>query len=280
MEELIYTRGEDGVALEGVIYPAGSDLTLVYTHGVTGSVFRETHVRIARAIQAAGTSVVAGNTRGTGIANPLLLPDGSRRLGGSWYERLGESVGDIGAWIDIAAKRGAKRVALLGHSLGAAKVVMYASDRADDRLAGIVLASGAFNFTSVFATHERLAQARQAVAENRPDELIESGPATGPTFGFVSAGTFVERASGIADPWTEPSRFRRIACPVLAFYGTEDVGGPDDLERIRQRVAGPFSDAIVAGANHMYAGHETDVAALIGAWLGSLAPVAEAATRT
>jgi pimeloyl-ACP methyl ester carboxylesterase len=277
VEELIDTYAADGVALEGVLYPATSDLALVYIHGVSGSVFRPTHVRIARALQSAGWTVVAGNNRGTGLATPLLQPDGSRRLGGSWYERLADSVSDIAAWMDVAASRGAGRIALFGHSLGATKVVLYASDRRDDRLAGVVLASGSFNFTGQFAEHEGFAEASRAVEQNRPNELIEYGPPTGPTLGLSSAGTFVDRASGIADPWAEPSRFRRIACPVLAFYGSDDIGGPQDLERIRQHVSVPFTGSIVDGANHMYAGHEADVAAIVAAWLRSLAGVVEAA---
>src|SRR3989442_11459777 len=125
--------------------PASTDLAVVYTHGITSNVFRPTHVRIGRALAAGGLTVFAGNNRGNGLATVFLTRAGTRVLTGSWFERIEEAIVDIAAWIDVAAAGGAKRIVLLGHSLGGAKVGLYPSQRADDRLAGLVLPSPAFH---------------------------------------------------------------------------------------------------------------------------------------
>ena len=228
-EELLHTYAADGIALEGVIYPAESEAVLVYTHGVSGSVFRQAHVRVARALQSHGWTVLAGNNRGNGLATPLLQQSGPRLLGGSWFERVEDSVMDISAWIDIAEARGGTAITLLGHSLGAFKAVLYASGPRGQDLSGVVLASGVFDLATRFAQlPERLGEARRAVDRNDAEELIAYGPSNGPTFGRVSARTYLDRASQIVDPWAEPSLFEKITCPVLAFYGRNepDVGGP------------------------------------------------------
>src|SRR5437667_22278 len=158
IEELLHTYTEDGLLLEGVRYPAGSDLAIVYTHGVTSTVFRQTHVRVGRELQRAGYTVVAGNNRGTALATPL-------------------------------------------------------------------------------------------------------------TFGRTSATTLLSRAA-VGDL---TSRLRSVRLPVLAIYGSEetDIGGQDDLDRMRQLVAGSFTGALIAGADHLYTGREAQAAEIIAGWIGS-----------
>src|SRR3989442_5225576 len=138
MEELIEAWTEDGLRLEGVRYgPASTDLAVVYTHGITSNVFRPTHVRIGRALAAGGLTVFAGNNRRDRLPTVFLTRAGTRGVTGSWFERIEEAIVDIAAWIDVAAAGGAKRIVLLGHSLGGAKVVLYPSERHDDGPPGI-----------------------------------------------------------------------------------------------------------------------------------------------
>ena len=236
----------------------------MYTHGVTSTVFRQTHVRVARGLQGAGYTVVAGNNRGTALATPLLQRAGPRVLGGSWFERLEDAPKDISAWIAVAAARGATRIVLLGHSLGAIKAIIYASERRDG-LAGVVLASPPLRAFARPPEAETLARARRASDEGRQQELIEL--ANPLTFGRTSAATLLSRAA-LGDP---APLLGQVGVPVLAIYGTEeaDTGGQEDLDRMRQLVAGSFTGAMIAGADHMYTGHEAEAAEIIGGWIGS-----------
>ncbi|HEV8534362.1 MAG TPA: alpha/beta hydrolase [Candidatus Limnocylindria bacterium] len=248
--------------------PAANDLAIVYTHGITSSVFRPTHVGVGRALERDGCTVIAGNNRGTGLATVFPRRDGSRALAGSWFERLGDAAIDIAAWMDVAASGGASRLVLLGHSLGAAKAVLYASERRDQRLASLVLASPAFHLVSRQVDPEAVAPAQAAVADGRPDALIDAPHEV--AFRRMSAATLIDYATGRANPWDEAApRLSAISCPILAFYGTAEpeVGGQAELERIGKLVRGPFSTHLIDGANHMYVGHEDKVAAVVVNWL-------------
>src|SRR5256712_2286083 len=263
-EELIHTYTEDGLLLEGVRYPARADLTIVYTHGLTSTVFRQTHVRVARGLQNAGYAVVAGNNRGAALATPLLQRSGARVLGGSWFDRFEDAAKDIGAWVAVAVAGGAKRIVVLGHSLGAVKALLYGSEPRDG-LAGLILASPPLRAFDRPPDAEPLARARRAVDEGRPQELIEL--ANPLTFGRTSATTLLSRAA-VGDL---TSRLRSVRLPVLAIYGSEetDIGSQDDLDRMRQLVAGSFTGALIAGADHMYTGHEAQAAEITAGWIGS-----------
>ena len=266
-EELIHTYTEDGLLLEGVRYPARADLTIVYTHGLTSTVFRQTHVRVARGLQNAGYAVVAGNNRGTALATPLLQRSGPRVLGGSWFERIEDAVTDIRAWMDVAAASGAKRIVLLGHSLGAIKAIRYAAETRDARLAGLVLASPPLRGFSRPPDPALVARASRAVDEGRAQELIDLD-AAGVAFGRLSAATVLSWASiGDIAP-----RLRSTDHPVLAIFGTEeaDIGGQAELDRIAELLPGRFTGTMIAGADHTYDGHEAEAAELIAGWIGSV----------
>jgi alpha-beta hydrolase superfamily lysophospholipase len=162
--------------------------------------------------------------------------------------------------------------------------VLYASERRDERLVGVVLASPAFHLVSGERQTDPaiVARARKAVAEGRPLELIDLGDFP-LTFGKLSAATLLDYASGRANAWgpTAP-RLRSIASPVLAFYGTNepDVGGQPELDRIRPLISTQLRTALIPGADHLYTGHEDEAAALVADWIRSTvvpSPVREAA---
>ena len=268
VEELVHTYTEDGILLEGVRYgPASADINIVYTHGVTSTVFRQTHVRVGRALELSGYTIVAGNNRGAGVATALLQRSGPRVLGGSWFERLEDATKDIAAWIEVAASGSASRIVLLGHSLGAIKAMLYASEIHDPRLAGVVLASLPLRGASRPLDPGLLARAKRAVDEGRPEDLIDDLGAPGLTFGRLSAASLLSRAA-IGE---RAQRLRNIPYPVLGIYGTEevDVGGQAELDQLATLLPGRFNGAMIAGADHMYAGHEAEAAELIAGWIGS-----------
>ena len=273
-EELLHAYTSDGLLLEGVRHgPPPTDLAIVYMHGVRSSVFRQGHVRIGRELAAAGYTVVAGNNRGSGLATPLPTRDGVR-LGGAWFERLEDAALDFDAWIDLALASGARRIVLLGHSLGAVKALLYTRVRPDRELAGLILASPPLRGFAARPGEDLLARAREAVNAGRPQELIDLG-AAGLTFGRLSAATILSRAL-VGDP---SGLLLTTHCPVFAMYGTDEaaVGGENDLERLRQLIPDRLAAAMIAGADHIYSGHERDAADAITRWIGSAVSLRPAA---
>ena len=144
-EELVSTETADGLLLDGaVIRPAGTDvkpLAVVWIHGFTGKFYEPFILHIGRELAGYGYTLVTGHNRGHHCGATMDRVDGEPMLAGGWWERLDQSPHDVAAWIDVAANLGFRRVALLGHSLGAMKAPYYQAQRQDPRVAGMVVAS-------------------------------------------------------------------------------------------------------------------------------------------
>jgi pimeloyl-ACP methyl ester carboxylesterase len=208
---------------------------------------------------------------------------GDRQIrGGGYWGVASEEVRDVAAWVDFAANQGFK-VVLVGHSAGWGAVRAYQAQKQDERIVGLVLASGQVRAWTERPDPDLLAQATRMMADGRPDDLLRLPARSFPS--FVSAATFMDLANtppefkdffGIQTPHAGVTR---IHCPLLAFFGTnEDVGNEEDLEllksSIKRQSSGPsrVNTAMIHSADHMYAGQEDQVADIIASWADTLLP--------
>lgn len=276
-EELVYTTTEDGLLLEGVaVRPAGVPVRpvgIVWIHGNAASFCAPAYVRLGRALAELGHPVVVGNTRGHDIAATLWRADGGMPGGGgAGWERLEEVPRDLAAWMDVAAaEMGTGRVALVGHSSGAQRVVLYQAERQDARVAGLALASP--DLRGFFAPGE-LEEARRMVAEGRGMEVTPAQP-WAPWY-RQSAQTVAGKAailSRMLEAEDGEPTIAAIRSPILAVCGTREPRTEATLEAIRRqaRSAARVDTEVVAEADHFYTGHEADVAAVIARWAATLA---------
>src|SRR5687767_10789409 len=138
MERLLNVETEDGLALDGaLVAPDGEakSLAVVWIHGNTSEFHAYPYVLVARALAARGWPVVLADTRGHGVVSELWNVREDRPVaGGSAWERLEEAPLDVAAWVEAATPFAAEGVVVAGHSQGAAKAVLYAAERADERL--------------------------------------------------------------------------------------------------------------------------------------------------
>ncbi len=276
-EEIVFTYAEDGVMLEGVVMQPRQEptrqLALVWMHGLTSKFYAPTEIKVGRGVVDAGYTVVSGNNRGHDFGSRVRRRDGDTILGGGGWELFDESPRDVAAWIGFAQSLGFERVALLGHSLGALKVVYYQAHRQDTRVIGVVAASpplraGRFNPTIV-------ALAEQMVADGRGEDLLpwNSTPAGA---GALSAKTYLHRTQIGFDFFgvdVDNPAVASIRCPLLVLFGTEnDVGTADDLELIRRNAiaVSRVNTAMIQGGDHGYTGQESQVASILVEWLGTL----------
>ena len=230
-ERLVFTQSEDGILLEGAVFRPGearSAATIVWTHGMAGKFYTPPIVTLGRAVAALGHTFVATNNRGHDFGAVLYTPQGKMMLGGSGWEGFSESPRDVAAWVGYGARIGKGKVALAGHSLGALKVGYYLGGRADERVAGLIVASAPC--TAQRHDPERVKLAEQMVAEGRGAALMPAGTSQAGA-GTVSAQTLVDRAHTGIDAYgfdTPGAPIARVTCPVLAFYGTKEmaIGGP------------------------------------------------------
>lgn len=284
-EELVYTSSEDGLLLEGVaIHPLGGasrPVSVVWIHGNASRFYDYPYVMIGRALATAGYPFVSANTRGHDISTfmwrasggkpaPWNAPEGMPVGAGSAWERLDEAPRDLAAWVALAAGHGPGAVVLVGHSSGAQRVVLYQAERQDARVAGIALASPDLRG---FMPPDQLEAAQRLVGEGRGLEVVPAQPYA-PWY-RQSAQSVVSKAailSHLLETDDGEATIAAIRSPLLAFFGAREPGGEAALETIRRqaRAAARVDAEVIEDADHVYTGHEADVANMIGRWMATL----------
>jgi pimeloyl-ACP methyl ester carboxylesterase len=276
-EELVATQAEDGVPLDGVVIRprAGQPraLPIVWVHGNTGRFYERHALAIGRDLAGRGFAFVAGNNRGHDWGGVVTLPAGERKMIGAGWELFDEAPRDVAAWVDFAVGLGFERVVLVGHSRGSFKVTQYQSERKDRRVAGLVIASAATRAARLDPA--LVAQAERMVAEGRGQDLLPWGSTRvgGTTASALSMATIARVDIDFFGFHRSDPAIARIECPILALYGDDEpeVGGAADLETIRRNARGSARvETRMVGGNHVYRGHEAEVAGVLADWAQSL----------
>lgn len=282
-EEIVWTESEDGIRLDGAVNRPASGptkpLAVVQVPGFTSRFSHPVHIGLGRGLARRGYVSVTGNNRGWAFGETTSRRGDAVVIGGGW-ERFHEAPLDIGAWVSFALGLGARGVVLLGHSFGGPKVVAYQAERQDPRVVALVCASpGSTSEAALTPTPEAVELAERMVADGRGADLLPWGSFRG---GTLSAQTLLDRAPanrGLFDVFglfTPDPAVGRVRCPVLAFYGTRDMGGtgqlePIALELIARNAASTRVDVrMVENADHSYTGQEDEVAAVIADWIDAL----------
>jgi pimeloyl-ACP methyl ester carboxylesterase len=215
------------------------------------------------------------------LGNVLAWRGDKRVRGGGYWGVASEETRDLAAWIDFAANRGFKKVVLVGHSAGWAAVRSYQSEQQDERVIGVVLASGAVRAETRQTDPGQLAEAKRLMAAGEGDALVRDPKRSFPS--YISAATFLDIAGSSPEykdffgMQTPNPGITRIRCPLLAFFGTRgDVGTEADLEQLKSAIKrqsigpGRVETVMIRGADHMYAGEESQVAETIAKWTDTL----------
>ncbi|WP_084286422.1 alpha/beta hydrolase [Halomonas halodenitrificans] len=200
--ETVTIASRRGRQLVGWWLPGGSRGTVVVTHGWGAN--RELLLPLARPLQAAGWNVLLFDARNHGDSDPDTF---------SSMPRFAEDTEAALAWLSARPGMADIPVALLGHSVGAAAVLLVASQRND---------IGAVVSLSAFAHPDGMMRRW----------LAEKGLPFLPLGWYVLR--YVERVVGHCFDVIAPlNTLPQVHCPVLLVHGRDDhVIPPSDAERL------------------------------------------------
>jgi pimeloyl-ACP methyl ester carboxylesterase len=263
MPELIRLATSDGKVHYGAFYPAEipASIAIVLVHGMTGSFIGEVESAIPPMLAAAGIPVLAANNRGNGIL-------------GAATEKVDGIVPDIAAAMDWMQARGFERIALVGHSKGGAKVSYYLARTADPRVKalGVLSPGSSFHFVPSWLAAQFspknpenfLKKVKKLVSKGKGERLFSD-----PAWPYlVSAGTLVDHGAAEGDDVLD--NLGKVRLPVLAACGSLELDWCTVVATLRSGAPSWFHVAVVEGADHVYTGKETELAALIAGWVKGL----------
>lgn len=269
--ELVRAKTADGMRLDGALQqptgarsPAAPLDAIVALHGVGSNFYSSTMMEsLSVALVAAGIAVVRVNTRGHDGVNTVASDQGGK-IQGAAFERVDDCRHDVDAWVRFLLGRGFHRLGILGHSLGAVKLLYSQAQQPDSAVQRLVAISPPRLSFARFLKAANAAEFRSSLAA--ADELLAAGQpdmlfrATFPFSLILSAATFVDKYG----PTEKYNLFRfvqQVPQPIDFIFGAQELveGGAAFAEVVPELEAvawrhGPPSVTVVPNANHFYSG--------------------------
>ncbi|MDA1016286.1 MAG: alpha/beta fold hydrolase [Planctomycetota bacterium] len=268
--DLVQTRTSDGVRLDGVLQAAAVDSVgiecefdaVALFSGVGSNFYGSALIEsLADMFQQRGIAALRVNTRGHDGVCTVSGDDGGR-LQGAAYEIVDDCRFDVEAWVCFLVERGYRRIALLGHSLGAVKVLHAQAHQPHAAVTRVIAVSPPSLAHERFVRglsagdfHSSMNEAKRLAALGHPEMLFQ---ATFPFPLILSAGTYLDKyGSESRYDFLKVSRSHR--CSILFTFGELELrsGGvafenlPVDIEAAKWEMRP--SVLTIPGANHFYA---------------------------
>jgi pimeloyl-ACP methyl ester carboxylesterase len=290
--DLVRTVTADGLRLDGAVFAplegcgrSGRFDAIVCIHGVAGNFYSSNlFENLLPHLRGQGVPVLLANTRGRDTVHYVYHARGRRSMGAA-YEVVDDCRIDLAAWIDFLDRQGLQRVLLIGHSLGAIKIVHAAAVDPRDNIWALIalspprLSGSAFRAGAESGPYlEALSIARQMVQQGRGQELF-STPFPFPM--LITAEGFIDKY-GPDDRYNIVRHVPQMNCPSLFVYGqleldaaTTAFAGIDESIRAAARPGQLIETRVIAAADHNYTGQSRSLAGELQSWLA-----AQTASRT
>lgn len=276
--ELIAFRAADGVELHGALHPAGSptDRAAVFLHGAGSNFYGSSLLKSLRPmLDQLGFNLFSINTRGHDLACTLRAAQGARR-GGAAFETVDECRHDIRGAVDCLIERGHRRIALIGHSLGALKAIYSQAFDPHDAVSHIVAVSPPLLSYAAFARGPRrefltmMSRAEQLVAADEGEHLLN---VTIPLPLLIAAAGYVDKY-GPAERYNLLRFAADVTQPIQIVFGEREVTSPSEafggLDKTLRQLADEhqrdWDIRVIPDADHFYTGCTDALAAAIEHW--------------
>lgn len=274
--DLVRTQTSDGLRLDGALHAAAGTTTsasvdaMVCLSGVGSNFYGSTLIeRICVRLSENGIAALRVNTRGhDGISTASTTFGGKQQ--GAAYEIVDDCRLDVSAWIEFLAQQGHTRIGLIGHSLGAIKVLYAQAHEADPRVQKVIAVSPPCLSYQRFQSGDNASEFQSSLSTA---EALEAGgqdqqlfPATFPFPLIISANTYLDKY-GRADRYDILGFSPKIECPLAFIYGGQEItqdssafrGIVEDLERVTWQPSRRPEIRVIPTANHFYSGSLTQL---------------------
>ena len=265
LEQVVLTTS-DGVRLDGILYrPAKpSQVGLMLVHGFGGNFYGAYFPYLGRAAAQQGIVVVALNMRDHDT--------------GPKTSDFTDNQSDIAAGVEHLRSLGARKIVLLGQSMGTNRVLYYQAASGDPSIVATVLVSGPGNLFqwNLWQFGQKKAQetvndALQTQADGRDRDLmvVELGP-LGKALYTPRYLLSLRGPNAKSDPY---QNIQKVKNPVLVLQGKADkLIEPEIAERLRKAaVNNPNVDVQhVEGADHGFSVQQPVLADRVLGWIKSV----------
>jgi pimeloyl-ACP methyl ester carboxylesterase len=268
--EILTFKTTDNERLHGAMFtPDGnnSDLALIFVHGVAMNFYLPPLFTFGQELSARGHHSFVINTRGH---DWIARAGNLQKFGGSAYEMLEDCVADIAGAIEFLKTRGYRRFALIGHSLGAIKSIIYQGTQQRGDIASVVSCSAPKQFYSERVHRqpkfrELIATAEEMVSDGKSEDLMMVPVGVNP--GLFTARTHLNKY-GKDDRNDCRPHAKNVGCPLLAIAGgAEPPFFHEYAKEIAAAAGGRSKYEYVEGANHFYNRHIHQMVGIIDRWL-------------
>ena len=186
---------------------------------------------------------------------------------------------DIAGWVELAKERGYQEVILLGHSLGALKVIYSQAHQPIEEVSALLAISPprlscqaflAAETSSLFG--ESLELAQQRVDEGRGEELIEIHF---PLPLLITARGYLDKY-GPGERYNLLTFIQQVRSPLLVSFGSLEVEQGSIAfaglaEAVEHATAAepdwPGTVEVIQGADHHYSDRRGELGKLVSSWL-------------
>ena len=280
--DLIRIAAADGMELDGAYFaPAGGVVApgpvdaVLCIHGSGRNFYTAATAQMADDLRGQGYAALTLNTRGH---DTVWMDRQTGAAAGNAYEILDESRQDLRAGLDYLSGLGHRRIALLGHSMGAVKVAYYAAVEDDPRVAAVIPVSPVRLSCSYYLESEDAAEFRANLetadrmeAEGRALDLFK---VDFPITEMFAAAAYLDK-HGPLERYNIIRHAPRIRAPLFVLAGSlethtrlRDV--PQDL--VIAAVNSPRAEyRVLDGGNHSLTNMMPQAGGAVLEWLASLA---------
>ena len=287
--QIVRTTSEDGLELQGILYDdvPNKDTIVIHIHGSNGN-FYENYFLDYMAKQYNSCSIVflPVSTRGRDYYSDFIIKksDGSHetiKIGGI-REKFSDCTKDIMGWYKYIKSLKYRKIILQGHSLGAMKVVYFASDIHECKLDGIILLSppdlfGLMNALKSGRMSNDLKYANK-YRELHPSKLMPEDAYFDPItveayYDLISNKDLTGMFAFYDKTNLENPRIKNVTTNVLGTFGTIDEAVVDEINECERLLKLSLVNSkmvetkIFKGANHYYKGQEDKMAKYLSTWV-------------